>query len=278
MIQLPNRPKHGQKGLFGRVLVLGGCESMPGAPALAGIAALVCGAGLVQIATPEKNLQTTLSFCPELIGLPLQNKPNLTPLLEAAEKADALVIGPGLGTSTLAKQRVMALLRLKKPAVIDADALNILAFAKQTQIHLAAVLTPHPGEMVRLVKHFCPGIKSIPTEIAKRTQLAKQAALFFKQTLLLKGYPTIVTDSVRIFKNKTGDSSLSKAGTGDVLSGVIGCLLAQGMDPFEAGSLGAWIHGKAGELAGQALTRRCPLAQDVIGMIPCVLSKTLPVI
>src|SRR5687768_11205156 len=127
--KLPDRPVDGHKGMFGRVLVVGGQECMVGAPVLAGTAALRAGAGLVQVAVPRSILAACLSITPELIGLGLAKGPK--DLLDATELADALVIGPGLGQSPDARDRLNRLTKLAKPAVIDADGLNLLAREKR---------------------------------------------------------------------------------------------------------------------------------------------------
>src|SRR5205085_8717205 len=151
---LPSRPAEGHKGMFGRVLVVGGNEGMIGAPVMSGTAALRSGAGLVQIAVPRSILSAAISITPELIGLGLGKASGKDQLLDAAQKADAVVIGPGLGRTPEAEARVTRLVRLAKPMVLDADGLNLLAAGKRwpTYFHARAVLTPHPGEMKRLGK------------------------------------------------------------------------------------------------------------------------------
>jgi NAD(P)H-hydrate epimerase len=268
--RLPDRPAEGHKGKFGRVLVVGGTEAMIGAPVLAGTAALRMGAGLVQIAVPRSILAAALSITPELIGLPLSPS-NKGELIVAAEDADAVVIGPGLGLSSVARNRLMQLIRLdQKPTVLDADALNLIAAQKKwptrSQFRARAVLTPHPGEMKRLAKLL--NRNGVPSDDSGRIDIATCAASEFGQVLVLKGHRTVVTDGARVYVNRTGDSSLSKAGSGDVLSGMIGALLAQAMDGFDAACAGAWLHGRAGEIAGQKLGRRCVLARDVLDAIP----------
>src|SRR6476659_5885250 len=161
---LPPRPADGHKGLFGRVLIVGGNDGMIGAPVLAGTAALRAGAGLVQIAVPRSILSACLTITPELIGLGLGKAAGKDQLLEAGEKADAIVIGPGLGRTPEAEARLTRLVRLDKPMVIDADGLNILASGKRwpTYFKARAVLTPHPGEMSRLGKLF--GQTEVPSD------------------------------------------------------------------------------------------------------------------
>lgn len=265
---LPPRPVEGHKGMFGRVLIVGGNDEMIGAPVLAGTSALRMGAGLVQIAVPKAILAAAISITPELIGLGLGKAAGKDRLLADAQKADAVVIGPGLGQSQAAQGRLMRLTRLVKRMVVDADGLNMLAAGKRwpASFKAEAVLTPHPGEMKRLAKLI--GRSEVPSDEAGRINIAAEAARAFGQVVVLKGYHTVVTDGQRVYVNDTGDSSLSKAGTGDVLSGIIGTLLGQKMDRFDAAAAGVWIHGKAGELAGQRLTRRCVLARDVIDALP----------
>src|SRR5687767_3609825 len=184
---LPPRPLEGHKGTFGRVLVVGGNDGMIGAPVLAGTAALRMGAGLVQIAVPRSILAACLSITPELIGIGLGKAAGKDQLLDAAEKADAIVIGPGLGRTPEAMGRVQRLVRLAKPMVIDADALNLLSDLTRwpTYFKASAVLTPHPGEMARLAKLF--GRTEVPADETGRTEVAAVAAEVFGQVMLLKG-------------------------------------------------------------------------------------------
>jgi NAD(P)H-hydrate epimerase len=270
---LPERPAEGHKGLFGRVLVVGGNDGMIGAPALAATSALRMGAGLVQLAVPRSILTACLSITPELIGLGLGKAAGKDQLLDAAAKADAIVIGPGMGRTPEAMGRLQRLVRLERPMVVDADGLNLLSDLKRwpTYFKARAVLTPHPGEMARLGKLF--GRTEVPTDEAGRTELAAVAAEVFGQVVLLKGDRTVVTDARRVYVNTTGDSSLSKAGAGDVLCGLIATLLAQSVDPFDAAVIGAYLHGRAGEIAGEKLGRRCVLARDVIETIPEAISE-----
>lgn len=269
---LPPRPHDGHKGLFGRVLVVGGAEDMLGAPVLAGTAALRMGSGLVQVAVPRAILPAALSVTPELIGLGLGRPSDQRKLLDAARAADALVIGPGLGTSAAAVARVRQLLRLDKPMVLDADALNVLALGKALPaIGGRAVLTPHPGEMRRLGKFI--GLDAVPGDDDGRIDVAVALAQRCGQVVVLKGHRTVVTDGRRVYVNATGDSSLSKAGSGDVLSGMIGCLLGQAMAPLDAACLAVHLHGLAGESAGTRLGRRSALARDVIDELPAVLRE-----
>jgi ADP-dependent NAD(P)H-hydrate dehydratase len=269
---LPPRPLEGHKGMFGRVLVVGGIRNMLGAPVMAGTAALRIGAGLVQVAVPRSILVAALSITPELIGLGLGNSPAKRKLAEAAGKADSIIIGPRMGPGSEAERRLFSLIRLEKPMVVDADGLNLLAEGKHwpASFKAQAILTPHPGEMGRLARLI--GRTAVPSDEPGRIEIATAAAKAFGQVVVLKGNRTVVTDGTRTYVNDTGDSSLSKAGTGDVLSGIIGAFLGQKMERLDAATAGVWIHGRAGEIAGQRLGRRSVLARDVIDALPQALS------
>jgi ADP-dependent NAD(P)H-hydrate dehydratase len=264
---MPLRPKDGNKGTFGRVLIVGGSEGMLGAPSMAGRAALRLGSGLVEIAVPRAILVAALTITPELIGIGLDTGVP-EELKTSAEKAATIVIGPGFGQSTGAFERLRALAQLPKPMVVDADALNMIAQQNTWPewFKATAVLTPHPGEMKRLAKLI--GLDEVPADDAGRMDIAVAASKSFNQTIVLKGSRTVVTDGQRFYLNHTGNSSLAKAGTGDVLSGMIGCLLGQKMTCFDAACAAVHLHGRAGEIAGEKLGLRCVLAHDVIDAIP----------
>ncbi len=264
---LPARPADGNKGTFGRVLIVGGSVGMVGAPALAGRAALRMGSGLVEVAVPEAILGPVLSITPELIGIGLADGVPQS-LLDAAAKADVLAIGPGMGQQPAADQRLQRLLATEKPAVVDADGLNLIAKLGHWPVWFRAqgVLTPHPGEMKRLAKLI--GRDAVPTDEPGRIDLAVAAARSFGQIMVLKGTGTVVTDGDRVYVNPTGDTSLAKAGTGDVLTGVIASLIGQGLDRFDAACCGTYLHGRSGEIAGTRLGPRCVLSEDVIAALP----------
>ena len=266
---LPSRPASGHKGLFGRVLVVGGNDGMIGAPVLAGTAALRLGSGLVQLAVPRAILPYALSITPELIGIALGKAAGKDLLLEAAEQADAIILGPGLGKTPEAMGRLNRLVRLEKAMVVDADGLNLLATMKRwpTYFKASAVLTPHPGEMGRLNK-LLGRDKRVPDDDDGRIDNAIAAANAFGQVVVLKGDRTVVTDGDRVYVNDTGNSSLSKAGTGDVLSGMLGCLLGQKVERFDAACIAVRLHGLAGEIAGERVGPRSVLAHEVIQCLP----------
>jgi ADP-dependent NAD(P)H-hydrate dehydratase len=218
-------------------------------------------------------LAAGLTITPELVGIELARSFRCESQLKfAVGSSGVFVIGPGMGDWPVVLKHLKPLCGLAKPAVFDADALNAFSYSKTKWwkwIKAPSILTPHPGEMVRLsmfldVKYA----RGIPEDVEGRINVAILAAKTFGQVMVLKGHRTVVTDGDRVYVNRTGDSSLSKAGTGDVLSGIIGALLAQQMDRFDASCAAVWIHGRAGEITGQTLGRRSVLARDVIDSLP----------
>lgn len=271
---LPPRPDDAHKGTFGTLLILGGSQQMIGAPMLAARSAYRAGCGLVQVALPQAVLAAALSVCPEAIGLRLVGKEgDVRRFRIALEKVDAVVAGPGLGQEPEAEALLRAVYSSEKPAVLDADALNLLAARDQwpADFRAPAVLTPHPGEMARLTGHI-EG-REVPSDDAGRVDLCGAAARAFRAVVLLKGRRTVISDGERFRISTTGDNSLAKAGTGDVLAGLIGSLLAQGLPPFDAAVCGAHYHGLAGEAAGRTLGRRAVLASDVAERLGEVMAK-----
>ncbi|MCC6240305.1 MAG: NAD(P)H-hydrate dehydratase [Phycisphaerales bacterium] len=270
--KLPPRPADSHKGTFGRVLIVGGQEQMIGAPVLAGAAALRMGSGLVQIAMPHQVLAAGLSVVPELIGLAL-DEDSVDALQHAAGQADVIAIGPGMGTGPGAQRWLDALIGLDKPMVIDADGLNLLAQKKHWpgSFKARAVLTPHPGEMKRLAHLF--DCDCIPSDDTGRIAVASQAATALRQVIVLKGARTVISNGTHYRLNTSGDNSLSKAGSGDVLTGIIASLIGQGMDNFQAAMLGAYLHGLAGQAAGRRIGPRSVLARDVIDGIAAALAE-----
>ncbi|MEM6561731.1 MAG: NAD(P)H-hydrate dehydratase [Planctomycetota bacterium] len=254
---LPRRGS-GHKGTFGKLLVVGGSDTMIGAPMLAALAAYRSGCGYVIAALPKSVLASALTVVPEVVGVVQEDA------VDAAGSADALVLGPGLGQ----RFDVGELLGLGKPTVLDADGLTSWSTRGEWWKRLPGncVLTPHPGE----ARTISGG--PVPTDDAGRRQWTLAHAFTWNTTVLLKGERTVIANADgRVAVNDTGDSTLAKAGSGDVLSGVIGTLLAQGLEPFDAAVLGAKAHGHAGELAGAKWTTRGALARDVCDQLPFAL-------
>jgi ADP-dependent NAD(P)H-hydrate dehydratase / NAD(P)H-hydrate epimerase len=265
---LPNRPIDGHKGTFGHVLILAGSEGFTGAAKLAALGALRSGAGLVSVGVPRAVYAPVASGLLEAMAHPMPSTPEgtlayaaLKPALDFAARVDAVVLGPGLSmhpdTQRFVREFVPA---CPKPLLLDADGLN--AMAGKTELFAAAiapiVITPHPGEMGRLSG------KSSADVLADREAVAKRAAHDWRVTVVLKGHRTLVAAPGREpAENTTGNSGMATGGTGDVLSGLIGGLLAQGMEPVEAAMLGAYVHGRAGDLAAASVGERALIASDL---------------
>jgi NAD(P)H-hydrate epimerase len=234
------------------------------------MAALRAGCGLAYVATPREVLPFVLSVTPELVGIPLGGDGD-EQLEHALETCDSVVAGPGLGKGGHAIRVLRMAIKAAAPLLLDADALNLIAAGevKVERNEYSAVLTPHPGEMARLAKLFGKG--EVPSDDEGRLEIAVAAARFFRQIIVLKGHRSVITDGERYAVNTTGDSTLAKAGSGDVLSGMIGTLLGQKVEPFEAAWMGCYYHGLAGEHAGKLVSQRGALARDVVDAIPYVM-------
>lgn len=264
----PSRPAAAHKGTFGRVLVIGGSRGMSGAPSLTGLGALRGGAGLVYVAVPSEILPIVAAIEPSYLTIPLAtdeehgclSADGLKGLRQTCEGKDAIALGPGLGTSRGVTAIVAALFaELTQPMVVDADALNVLASQKPGVSKAAGprILTPHPGEFARLIG------SDIATVQSQRAKLAAEFAAAHGVIVLLKGQGTVITDGDQVAINRTGNPGMATGGSGDVLTGLIAALLAQGMKPFEAAQLGAHLHGLAGDLAAAELSQPGLIASDL---------------
>ncbi len=253
------------KGTYGHVLVISGSLGKTGAAVMAAKAALRTGAGLVTVATPESCLPIMARSMAELMTEPLAETPQKTVAAAAADRAaalargkEAVLIGPGLSTHPSTGEFLYSLLpKLRGPAVIDADGLNLLGLRPEMLARLPrpAVLTPHPGEFARLT--------GLPTGRGLEAP-ARAGALFAIQHnvyLVLKGYRTLVAaPDGRVFINPTGNPGMATGGSGDVLSGILASLLAQLKDPLLSAVAGVYVHGLSGDLAAEALSEKALLA------------------
>ncbi|MBX3115244.1 MAG: NAD(P)H-hydrate dehydratase [Fimbriimonadaceae bacterium] len=273
----PSRSKSAHKGSNGHLLIVAGSNQMPGAAVLATKAALHSGIGLVTIASTEKVCQAVSNHCPEALLLPLpENEGVIAPLAsrvlsEAQAKFSAAVFGPGL-TQGEPIQELLAELWAgwKIPAVIDADALNIVSQGVALP-KSPCVLTPHPGEMARLLEIQTSEVQ------ANRFETVTKAVKRFNQTVLLKGAYTMIGHADEpINVNPTGNPGMATGGMGDVLSGVIGTLLAQGLEPNDAAILGAYWHGLAGDLCAQEIGKVGFTASEVASYLPRARAKIIP--
>jgi NAD(P)H-hydrate epimerase len=245
---------------------------MSGAAVLCAGGALRGGAGLVYLAVPEGILSVVATANPCYLTVPLPQ--DGAGRLSAAAQAEVLdrvrsntaaVLGPGLGRSEDLTGLLLAVVgETATPLVLDADALNALApHRDRFRTHAGPlVLTPHPGEFARLLG--C----DIPTVQARRRDLAAQFAADSGAVVVLKGHGTVVTDGRLLYVNTTGNPGMATGGTGDVLAGLIGALLAQGLEPFAAAQLGVYLHGLAGDLARDDVGEVSLIASDLLDTLP----------
>ena len=269
-------PRHSDssKRDFGCLLVVGGSEVYSGAPALAGMAALRTGCGLVVIAAPTSVASTIRAYSPNLIVHPLSGNvvgPRcLGELRKLIESSDALVLGPGIGLDPKTRATVPSIVGMvaksRKPVLIDADALRILADEKRLFREANAVITPHAGEF-RAISG-----EKVPNGWRRRANVCKRFALKHSCIVLLKGHNTVVSDGHRVKVNRTGNPGMAVGGMGDVLSGIIGAFLAQGSDRFFSAVAGAYVHGLAGDLVRER-TGFHMVASDLIEALPTVLRR-----
>ncbi|MCX5705200.1 MAG: NAD(P)H-hydrate dehydratase [Candidatus Omnitrophica bacterium] len=271
------RNRFAHKGDFGHVFILAGSTRFSGAAALCSNAAIRSGAGLVTLGIPKGINSGIIKIKPkEVMTLPLPETkdgslslPAFALIQKFAKNADVLAIGPGLtqdkSTQTLICKVIAVIL---KPMVIDADGLNALVnhldiLRKTKNDRRATILTPHPGEMAKLLKI---NVKQVQGD---RKNIARKFAKKHKITLVLKGHNTVVADSLgKVFVNKTGNPGMATAGSGDVLTGMIAAFLGQGLNAFEASIYGVYLHGLAGDLAAGEKTQNCLIASDIIDWIP----------
>ncbi|MDP2181247.1 MAG: NAD(P)H-hydrate dehydratase [Actinomycetota bacterium] len=264
------------KNELGRVLIVAGSGAFPGAAALAAMGAQRMGAGYVTLAVPESVahiMQTKLSSA-VVVGLPENPSRTLASrvteeVLDMAKEYDAVVLGPGLtvahGAVLVARNLVN---ELQLPLVVDADGLNALVYATDalTARSSPTVITPHPGEAARL-------LGMTPAQVQWDRLGAGARLTGSRCACVLKGARTIVSGAGRQIVTMAGGPALATAGTGDVLAGMIGALLAQGLEPLEAGALGAYLHGRAGDHAANILGAPCVIAEDVPAYLPLAVKE-----
>ena len=259
---LPKRPEHSNKGTFGKLLVIAGSLNMAGAAIFSANAAYRCGVGLVKVFTHEKNRNVIQKSVPEALISTYDDCINKEQLIQDMKWADAIVIGPGLGQSPIAKE-IVELVRISAsvPVVWDADGLNIIANQTENLIlpHTEYIMTPHLGEFSRLTKTSVEWIQNHFVE----------SAIDFARTYdvicVLKDFHTITANPYGLsFLNLSGNNGMATGGSGDVLSGIIGAFLAQGQKGMEASAYGVFIHGLAGDLAREKMGTHSIMASDII--------------
>ena len=277
--QLLRRKADSHKGDYGHILILAGSSRFSGAALLCAESALRSGAGLVTLGIPKSINLALIRVKPrELIAFPLPETKEGTLSLAAFAKIslllkniDVLIIGPGLGRDKSTYALVKKIMRkTNQPKVVDADALNALnncpGILKAHKGQL--ILTPHQKEMSRLFDISINLIKN------NRKLIAKKYAKHYNSVIILKGHNSIVTDGLRGFYiNRSGNPGMATAGSGDVLSGIVGAFLAQGLDGFRAAKYATYIHGLAGDLAAKDKTQMGLIASDIIDNIPRAIKK-----
>lgn len=273
---LPNRQRDAHKGMCGRVFILAGSKGMTGAAALSAMGALRSGTGLVTVGTADTEqgvLATklteamTVGYKSSFGGIGLLDKEKIFGM---AEKADAFVIGPGMGRLKETKELVLWLIQnVNKPMVIDADGLNALSGnidilrGRKGQI----VITPHEGEMALLCNKTAEEIKT------QRENIAKEFAKTFGVVVALKGKDTVVTDGDKVFINPTGNPGMATGGSGDVLAGVLGSFIAQGLNIYDAAALGVYVHGLAGDIGVADKGELGLIASDIAENLPYAIKE-----
>jgi NAD(P)H-hydrate epimerase len=279
LLLVPAVPGDAHKGGRGSVLVIGG-GPFTGAPSLAAISAHRCAVDLVYVAVPGGVADVVRGYSMDLIVEPVGTgatrklgPQGLADSLRWEERCDAVVLGPGMGDDTdsleLAATVYARMAEKGKPIVVDADALKGLADTPSLPRHPGAVLTPHAGEFERLSG------SPLPQEAEARTEAVRALAEALGCTVLAKGPVDVVSDGSRVKLNDTGNAAMATGGTGDVLSGVVGALLARGMDAFDAARTAAFVAGTAGDAAREELGHSM-LASDMLWNLPTVFGDVLP--
>ena len=264
--RLLHRENHSHKHDYGRLLIIAGCETMPGAAVLSTGAALKSGCGLVRLHSTGRAIQAAAGNYPSAM---LSEDPgeHFSVVPEQLDRYDALAVGPGLGWSPGTLNAFMDLMteaRLKRiPMVLDADALNILSVLPQWEelIPPGSVLTPHKGELRRL----------LPCESdAQREKLAWELCAETGCCLVMKGYHSrVFCPDGTGYENTSGNPGMAKGGSGDVLTGLIGGLMARGYKARDAATLGVWLHGYAGDILTARYTAEAYNSNDLIDALPC---------
>ena len=261
---LPVRPLSFHKGMAGRGLLIAGCKQMMGAAILSGRASLCSGLGLLTMHVPRGCDAVVQAVLPEAIVHEDEHPHFFTHSALDPNSADALAIGPGLGQNFPTAAALRSLLqRAKKPMVLDADALNLLSVYREMlhEVPKNSILTPHPGEFSRLVGHWHNDFERLENQRAFSSR--------YQVITLLKGVYTAVTmPDGRVWFNTTGNPGMSTAGTGDVLTGIILGLLAQGIPPEKAVLLAVWLHGQAGDVVRETRGIYALVASDLINYLP----------
>jgi NAD(P)H-hydrate epimerase len=263
---LARRKKGTHKGDYGRVLIVAGSSGMLGAAVLSSRGAIRVGAGLTYLAVPSELVNFANTLTPEVITLPFEKIGTLKP--------NALAIGPGLSIGNDKKKLVLGLLAAHSSSltaiILDADGLNNIAENSDifSTMQFPLIITPHPGELSRLIK------KGIDEIGANRVEMARSTAARFNCIVVLKGYKTVIADPTgKVYVNNSGNPGMAKGGMGDVLTGMIAGIAGQGVTAFDAAVMGVYYHGLAGDLAAKDEGEYGMIASDLLEKIPNAIQK-----
>ena len=265
--KMPIREQYSNKGTFGKVLNIAGSNNYIGAAYLSTYSALKIGAGYVALASCKNVIKSVSQKLPEAVYMELPYA------YRKLNEFTVVLIGCGIGQSFLAKQNLKKVIKFLKnketPLVIDADGLNALSKIRNIDLPQNTILTPHPAEAARLL-----GI-TVEEVLNNLEYSAKNLVEKYNCTIVLKTHRTIICNKDNLYINKHGNSSLAKAGTGDVLAGIIAGLFAQKMTPFECARLGVYLHSRAGEIASEELTEYSVMASDIPKYLPFAIKEIL---
>ena len=273
---LPKRDDNSNKGSFGKILNIAGSRLFSGAAFLSSKSALRIGAGYVSLACPDEIISRIAPALPEITYLPLKSNSvgsiNDENIIEEIHNYDVISVGCGLTTCEDTQKFLISFLKQindRQKLIVDADGLNILALHRNELSLKNTIITPHHKELSRLLNISLAEVNE------NREKYARITSQTYECITVLKGHNTIVTNGDKIYVNTTGNSALAKAGTGDVLTGLIAGLLAQKVPPYQAAMLAVYIHGLAGDFASEDYTIYSVLASDVIEYIPFAISDLL---
>lgn len=262
LLSLPKRSAHSNKGTYGKLLIVAGSENMAGAAIFAAHAAYRSGIGLVKIYTQEANRVIIQETLPEALLSTYDKNIDKEQLIADIHWADAIVIGPGLGKTNLARELVeLVRASASVPVVWDADALNIISEDVEALMlpHTEYILTPHLGEFSRLTKNSIEWIQNHLVESA--TDFART----YDVICVLKDFRTVIANPYGLsYLNMSGNNGMATGGSGDVLTGIIGTMLAQGLKSSEAAAYGVYVHGLAGDIAREKMGTHSMMASDII--------------
>jgi len=274
--KIPKRKPDSHKGDYGHVFVIAGSIGMTGAAYLTSQAAMLSGSGLVTLGAAKSINEIMEVKLTEVMTLSLMDTKDGSlslfsekDILDFSKSVDVVVIGPGLSKNRETQHLARNLIRkIEKPLVIDADGINAMAGHREVIKYrrYKTVITPHPGEMAKLINRDIEYINQ------HRERIAKTVSRAYNCITVLKGYKTVVTSSLReLYINDTGNAGMSTAGAGDVLTGMVASFIGQGIDLFSSAVLAVYLHGKAGDLAAREYGQSSLIASNILDKIPIVL-------